>query len=92
MAALPMPYDSGFVTVSVLGVVPDVLEDRACLGCCALLMVVYVGYSTATGVIDVEQAGLCVVCDSLVLSGPANGGLVEDVDESFWDDDDSWGF
>jgi hypothetical protein len=89
-APLPLPYDSGFVTVSTLGVVPDVLEDRYCVPCNSLLMVVYVGYSTATSVIDVEQAGVCVVCDSLVLRGPANED--DDDEDDVWDDDDFWSF
>lgn len=82
---LPLPFDSGFVTVSVLGMVPDVLEDKVCVTCRSLLMVIAVGYSTATHVVGVERAGLCVCCDSLVITGP------DEDDEEEWDDEAFWG-
>lgn len=91
---LPLPYDSGNVTASILGAVPDVLEEKVCVTCQALLMVVVVGYSTGTRVLSVERAGLCVVCDSLVITGPDDSAdELEEIWEAFPPDNDQlWDF
>jgi hypothetical protein len=66
----------GLVRVTVLGCVPVPVGDD-CRWCGEPLVVMYLGYSTADEVVDVERAQICEVCETVVMG-----------DVGDWDEDE----
>jgi hypothetical protein len=59
----------GIVRCVVLGSTRQLTGD-VCNWCDGLMLVLYVGYSSATEFVDVERAAVCEDCETIHLTGP----------------------
>jgi hypothetical protein len=62
----------GLVRMTVLGLLPRLVEGALCPLCDNTLLVLIVGWSTGQSPIEVEAGGYCdrKGCDTFVLGGP----------------------
>lgn len=59
------PTHDAFIVVTLLGVLP-VFSGELCPGCGDATLTIVVGYSTASDVVGIENAGFCEACDVVV--------------------------
>lgn len=65
-------YRDGLVRMTVLGLLPRLVENEECPVCGNTLLVLVVGWSTGNEPIEIEVGGYCdnKRCDTFVIGGP----------------------